>query len=123
MDPLKQRRLRETWRQRRIQAIQDEQERLEQSMTAAREMAQRLRERWGAQQVVLFGSVARRAASGGRLKSISDIDLAVTGINPADFFFMHADVERLSPVPVDIVLLEDCSEQLRAIIERDGIPM
>lgn len=121
MDPLKVERFRETWRQRRLRAVQDEQEQWEQSMEAARAMSRRLRQRWGAQRVVLFGSVARRARADGRLTSVSDIDLAVAGINPADYFFMHADVGRLSPVPVDIVLLEDCSEQLRAVVERDGI--
>lgn len=123
MDPVKRERFRETWRRRQIQAVQDEQSRWERSMATAREMAKRLREGWGADRVILFGSVAKRASEIGLLKSISDIDLAVTGVNPDEYFGMHADVGSLSPVPVDIVLLEDCSEELQAVIERDGIPL
>lgn len=121
MDPAKRDRLREEWRRRQVEAERAEETRWLQSMDAARAMANRLREKWGASDVLLFGSVAGRVLGRGRMKSISDVDIAVNGINPAVYYSVYADVEKLSPFPVDLVLMEDCSEGLREVTERDGI--
>ena len=62
--------------------------------------------------VYIFGSAAE-----GRLRDDSDVDLAVTGLSPAVFFRVMADVSRIVGRPVDLVLLDhqtEVAETLRA---------
>ncbi len=60
-----------------------------------------LREGYGVDRVILFGSLAK-----GRFTTESDIDLAVAGLAPADFFRAYAEVNRLSQFQVDLKPLE-----------------
>lgn len=66
--------------------------------------------------VVLFGSRAR-----GTNRERSDVDLAVTGKNVADFQFMLED-EADSLLSFDVVDMESIiSQKLKQNIEREGV--
>lgn len=73
-----------------------------------------LQHRFGARRVIPFGSVVGH----GTWHSDSDLDLAVEGIAPEQFFRAWAAVRALVPpgVEVDLVDLEHASEALRARI-------
>ena len=82
-------------------------------------LAQELRSRFGAERVVLFGSLAR-----GEFSGRSDIDLAVWGIPPAEFYRAVAFASgRSTAWAVDLVDAEDCSESLRRNIEQEGVAL
>jgi len=84
---------------------------------AARKAVKLLKSEFGAKEVILFGSLARR----GGFSLFSDIDLAARGI-PSDRFFEAVDtVLRLSEeFKIDLVELETCSPALLKNIEKDG---
>jgi len=85
----------------------------------AAEIAQELRNRFKAKKVVLFGSLAR-----GEFSNRSDIDLAVWGISPGDFYRAVALASGYSRTcAVDLVDAEDCSETLRQNIERERVEL
>jgi len=113
----------EGWRQRRIAEELAERERLHQWQDAARQIAERLRTKWGAKEVYLFGSVARGAHGSGRVYKDSDLDIAVSGTDSTMYFEILSDLEKLSPTQVDLILIEDASPGLVDSIRRDGIPL
>jgi len=83
----------------------------------AKSIADELISRFGSTKVVLFGSLAR-----GNFNLWSDIDLAVWGIPPADFCRAVAFASGYSSVwEVDIVDVEDCTEDLLDIILQEGV--
>jgi predicted nucleotidyltransferase len=82
-------------------------------------LARELRSRFGAERVVLFGSLAR-----GEFSGRSDIDLAVWGIPPGEFYRAVAFASGCSRVwAVDLVDADDCSEALKRNIEQEGISL
>jgi predicted nucleotidyltransferase len=91
-----------------------------QAMRLARQAAQLLKERFKAQRVVLFGSLAHEAW----FTPWSDIDLAAWGIPPERFYAAVAAVTGSSPeFKIDLVDPDDCRPSLRAAIERDGVEL
>ena len=56
----------------------------------------------GAREVYLFGSAVR-----GTMEERSDIDLAVSGLPPENFFQVLAQVEDIFQRPIDLVDLDD----------------
>lgn len=80
-----------------------------------------LRERYGAERVVAFGSLV---ADEGLLFGVrSDIDLAAWGIRDADYFTAVAHVQDVAgEFDVDLVAMERCPEPLRAPIA-EGVPL
>jgi len=90
---------------------------VEEARRVASTLARELRSRFGAERVVLFGSLAR-----GEFSGRSDIDLAVWGIPPGEFYRAVAFASGCSKVwAVDLVDAEDCSEALRRNIEPEGV--
>ena len=86
----------------------------------ARQAARMLREQFGAQRVVVFGSLAQR----GWFTQWSDIDLAAWGVPDERFYQAVAMVTALSPVfKVDLIDPEACGSSLRQAIEREGIEL
>ncbi len=85
-----------------------------QAMTAAQECIALLKSRFGARQVILFGSLAGQ----GQWHSQSDIDLAVEGLPPADFFSAYSACRDLLPpdLEINLVSLENVYPELRARI-------
>jgi predicted nucleotidyltransferase len=104
---------------RRRQASRDRQVRgrWHRAQQLAREAAQRLREKFGARRVVLFGSAAERSL----FTPWSDVDLAVWGVAPERFYAAVAAVTGLSTdIRVDLVDAEQCSADLKRAIEQEG---
>ncbi|GAB4526187.1 MAG: nucleotidyltransferase domain-containing protein [Anaerolineae bacterium] len=71
-------------------------------------IVQILREDYGVRQVILFGSLARNQFTAG-----SDIDLAVAGLAPADFFTAWAEINRLSRFRIDLKPMESLYPHFR----------
>jgi predicted nucleotidyltransferase len=80
--------------------------------------ADMLRQEFGVRRVVLFGSLAR----GEWLAVESDVDLAVEGLLPEQYWVAWQKVEELiSEVPVDFVEMETARPSLRRAILRQGV--
>lgn len=83
----------------------------------ASQIARGLAERYGAQKVFLFGSLSR-----GDQGPVFDIDLAVKGISPAQFFEAVAFATgRSQKWKLDLVDIDDCASSLREIVEEEGV--
>jgi predicted nucleotidyltransferase len=90
------------------------------AIATARKAARLLREEFGAKEIILFGSLARR----GGFTLFSDIDLAVRGIAPERFFEAVGMVIGLSvEFKIDLVELETCSPAMLRSIQKDGKPL
>jgi len=86
----------------------------------ARVAAQLLRKDFGAERVVLFGSLAH----GRWFTPWSDVDLAAWGISPERFYAAVAAVTDLSfSLKIDLIDIETCRPSLKAIIEKEGIEL
>lgn len=84
----------------------------------ARRIAAALRERFGEDvRVYLFGSLLEPD----RFRGSSDIDLAVEGLEPAEYWKAWSVADRLaSGATVDFVRLESASDTLREHVRRSG---
>ena len=92
---------------------------VEGATSVARSIARELVERFGAKKVMLFGSLAR-----GGYSRWSDIDLAVWGIPPVEFFKAVSFATGFSETwEVDLVDGEDCSASLQDVILKEGIEL
>jgi len=69
---------------------------------------------FGARKVLLFGSCLSD------MKSARDIDIAVSGINPKDFFKFYGKVSMIVDDEVDLIDLDDVREHLRNRILSKG---
>ena len=80
---------------------------------------QELVSRFRANRVMLFGSLSRND-----FKKHSDIDIAVWGISPADFYKAVAFVTGISKNwEVNLVDADDCSSSLLDTILKEGIEL
>ena len=66
-------------------------------------------------QIILFGSLVR-----GNFDSESDLDLAVAGLAPQDFFRAYVILNDHSPFPIDLKPLESLDASFRIKVERMG---
>ena len=80
------------------------QEHLDQAVAIAR--------RYGADRVLLFGSALHDP------EAARDLDLAVGGVDGWEFFGMAAEMERVVPLPLDVIPLEPETRFTRRIVER-----
>jgi predicted nucleotidyltransferase len=89
----------------------------QEALEFAARCANLLQERFGAKRVIPFGSVVGH----GTWHSGSDLDLAVEGVAPEQFFRAWSMLRELLPpgLDVDLVALEQASEGLRARILGD----
>jgi predicted nucleotidyltransferase len=86
----------------------------------ARDAANILKGRFGAEKVFLHGSLAH----GLWFSRVSDVDLAVVGLDALAHLEAIARLEEIEPtIQVDLLRLEHCSEPLRASIMREGIEL
>jgi predicted nucleotidyltransferase len=101
--------------QRRVNARKiAEKEAAEKAYQHAMECAKLLVEKFGAQRVYLFGSLAE-----GYFHLRSDIDLAIEGLEPRLYFKALSKVDDVSGgFEVDLVPLEDC--KFRETVLREG---
>ncbi len=107
----------------KIQAPSEEMDTLvinrkKQAWHLAQQANQLLCEKFKAQRVVLFGSLATDT----EFTIWSDVDLVAWGIPPEHFYAAVAAVTGLSPdIKIDLIDPDTCRPSLRAIIERDGV--
>jgi predicted nucleotidyltransferase len=95
--------------------------RKDQVLKAAKACMCLLRERFGVRRVVLFGSLAGQ----GTWHTQSDVDLAVEGLAPSEFFHAYSACRDLLPrgTELDLVPLERASPEMRArILEEVEMP-
>ncbi|MDI3280782.1 MAG: nucleotidyltransferase domain-containing protein [Bacillota bacterium] len=77
-----------------------------------------LKERYGAQRVFLYGSLAW-----GGFREGSDLDLLVEGF-AGPYWPMYLEAERLgAPFEVNMVLAEEAHPSLLEAVRKDGIPL
>ena len=109
---------RDTMRRRGTQARREQEQRRRRAQETARHVAEYLRHAYGATRVVLFGSMAGDEIP---LGPQSDIDLAVRGLDKADYYEAVARVQdEATPFQVDLVRLEQCPASLRDAVRREG---
>ncbi len=95
-------------------------ERRQRAWELARQAAELLRERFGVQRVVVFGSLVHE----GRFTRWSDVDVAAWGLTAKNWLKAMAAVHELSDdITVNLVDIATCTPELRAVIERDGVEL
>jgi len=106
----------QAWKLRIARREKSRKKRWQEARREAEVLAERLGKRYGADKVVLFGSVL----DGDRFHEGSDIDLAVGGLRPETFFAVWDKLEEANPFRVDLVALESCRASLKARILTKG---
>lgn len=110
----------EAVRKRKAKTRAEVMKRRRRAMSIARKAAELLKTEFGAKEVILFGSLARR----GSFSLHSDIDLAARGIQPSKFYAAGAALDRFSmDFQIDLVDPKECSPAMLAEIEKDGKPL
>ncbi len=99
-------------RAERMQAVR--RERQAKAWAVARQAAALLKTHYHAARVVAFGSLTQSS----RFHPWSDVDLAVWGLSPADYFEAVARVLDVgADIKVDLIRAERCKPFLRSAIE------
>jgi predicted nucleotidyltransferase len=89
-------------------------------LACAREAAKALKAEFGARRVVLFGSLAHQAW----FDATSDVDLAVEGLTPGEYWGAWRRAEEFfSDRKVDVVEYEAVSGSLRKAIDGEGVEL
>jgi predicted nucleotidyltransferase len=85
-----------------------------------RKVASGLKTRFGAQRVILFGSLAHDEW----FMPDSDVDLAVEGLSGENYWAAWGLAEEIiGDRPVDLIEMETATESMRKAIERYGVEM
>jgi uncharacterized protein len=120
IDPAKMAQYRETARRRQAEREQALLERRQQALALAHEAARLLRQRFGAERVILFGSLARDTA----VHAHTDVDLAVWGLPEKEYLRAVSSLLDLgNDISIDLVRLEEASLRLRQLVETEGVPI
>jgi len=107
----------EAWKKRLARAEEGRKERHRKALAFAKKAARMLKEEFGVQKVYLFGTCTDE----NRFRLDSDIDIAVVGIKPEDFFKAWVAVERDSKFEIDLVDLETAPSTLKRRVEKIGV--
>jgi len=100
---------RQTARQRQAQRQQLREERRAAAVVFAQNAAALLKSAYGAERVILFGSLARQ----GIFDEHSDVDLAVQGLDERIYCRVLAELMNLQPdISVDLIRMEEASPSL-----------
>lgn len=90
------------------------------ALAVARQLAAMLRTRFGATRVILFGSSTHPHW----YSMTSDIDLAVWGVSPTQFYMAVACCQDADPrFSIDLVDMSDCPASLHEVILHEGIEL
>ena len=93
-------------------------QRRRQAWILARQAGVLLKERFGVKQVVVFGSLVR----GDLFHARSDVDLGVRGLDEKRYYRAVAQLLSLDPtIKIDMVMVEDTPDSLRATINQEGV--
>ncbi|HEY3233164.1 MAG TPA: nucleotidyltransferase domain-containing protein [Polyangiaceae bacterium] len=107
----------ESWRDRWARQAEADARAREHAFGVAERLARLLVDGYGVRRVVLTGSLARGDFAAG-----SDIDLAVLGLNDADFFRAGAELEREAEgLQVDLVPIESATGVYHEALRKEGI--
>lgn len=98
----------ERWRRRQATERERNRRLAQQARRDAMRIAAMLRAQFGATRIILFGSLATDRFTAG-----SDIDLAVDGLAPADYFPALAEAGKLTDFPVDLKPLGELFPHVR----------
>ena len=83
----------------------------------AKRIGSLLKQKYGAEQVMIFGSLAKKYWT-----RYSDIDIAERGIPSGLFFKAYLDAEALAGIyTIDLIDLKDCATDDISEIEREGV--
>lgn len=96
--------------------------RQERAWQVAKDVATLLKARYRAKRVVVFGSLVRESV----FTPWSDIDLAVWGLSPEDYFDAVGEAMERGldeGVSVDVVDMGTSPPSLREVIEREGVEL
>jgi predicted nucleotidyltransferase len=89
-----------------------------QKWVLAKKAAELLKEKFGAQRVVVFGSITQKEL----YHLHSDLDIAVWGLDEKKFHRAVAKLLELDPAQrVDLVRIENARASLRSVIEQEGV--
>ncbi len=92
----------------------------DQLLIRLRELAATLKSGFGAQRVILFGSLAH----GVWFVPDSDVDLAVEGLTGENYWkAWRLAEEMIGDRPVDLIEMDSCGGSLRRAIERYGVDL
>jgi predicted nucleotidyltransferase len=110
----------ESYRKRKAETRVEVAKRRRRAMNTARKAAKMLKEKFGAKEVILFGSLARR----GCFTLYSDIDLAVRGI-PSDKFYAAVGLIIIFNMEfdIDLIEIETSPAALKQNIKKYGKPL
>ena len=93
-------------------------ERRKNALDVAKQASSLLKRRFGAERVVLFGSLESKDS----FTPWSDIDVAVWGIAPDDFYYAVAAVTGLSPdFKIDLVEPATCRAAMKDSTQKHGM--
>jgi predicted nucleotidyltransferase len=116
MDPAKLREYVEGYDRRRAARAAEREKAAARARALVPQLAELCRQH-GARRVRLFGSLVT-----GRHGETPDVDLAVDGLPPAEYFDLLAALQRAAaPTEVDLVDTASCPPELLARIEQDGV--
>lgn len=105
----------EYWRRRQDERQRQNRQLAKQARSDLEAVIAALVQEYDVKQIVLFGSLAR-----GRFAHGSDVDLAVEGIPPREFFAAMALANRLTPLWIYLKPMEDLEPHFRERVFETG---
>jgi predicted nucleotidyltransferase len=107
-------------RKRQLEKRQRWEQRYHLGRAIAKQASGILKQEFHADRVVLFGSMLSEQQVHGR----SDVDLAVWGLKPQDYFRALGQLLSLNPdIPVDLLEVETAPARIREQIETQGLDL
>lgn len=119
ISPEKLAQYRATAQRRQTERQQWQQQRQQQGWQVARQAAQVLKQEFGARRVRLFGSLLDWR----RVRTESDIDLAVEGLANERYLEAVTRLLDLSDFSVDLVQIESTKPRMTVIVEQQGVEL
>lgn len=94
------------------------------ALDVADEAAAVLRQQFGADQVILFGSLAREVVETMPIHAHSDVDLAAWGIAEKEYLRAVACLLDLGgEIDIDLVRMEEATPRVREAVVDQGVPL
>jgi predicted nucleotidyltransferase len=108
---------RETLEQRQTTEEYNLAKRFQKAWEIAHQAATLLKEKFGAEQVIVFGSLVHQCW----FSPSSDIDLGVWGLDNLTYLIAVAQLQDISPeFKIDLISMKSCQPELKQLILREG---